>query len=65
MSSNDGRDKIDEAWVTHTAALMGLSIAPERVAGVTATMQRIGQLAEAVNQVELGADDELAPVWKP
>jgi Asp-tRNA(Asn)/Glu-tRNA(Gln) amidotransferase C subunit len=65
MSCNEGRDKINEAWVKHTAALMGLSIAPERLPSVTATMQRIQQIAETVNQVELGPTDELAPVWKP
>jgi Asp-tRNA(Asn)/Glu-tRNA(Gln) amidotransferase C subunit len=63
--NDNSADKIDEAWVTRTAALVGLSIAPERLPGVTATMQRIAQLAENVNQVDLGTTDELAPVWKP
>lgn len=65
MSGDEGQDKIDEAWVTRTAALMGLSIAPERLPGVTATMQRIEQFAETINQTELDPADELAPVWKP
>jgi hypothetical protein len=62
MSSSD---KIDEVWVMRTAALVGLDIAPERVVSVTATLRRVEQLADVVNQVELDAANGLAPTWKP
>jgi len=57
--------RIDEAWVAQTAALAGLEIPRERLAGVVATLQRIEQLARHVNETPLSAADDPAPVWKP
>ena len=61
----DDTIKIDAAWVAQTAALAGLDIPRERLAGVVATLQRIEQLARCVNETPLSAADDPAPVWKP
>lgn len=66
MSSNDNKpERIDETWVVHTATLAGLTIAPERLPGVVATLQRLVDVAQVVNDVPLTVEDDLAPVWKP
>jgi Asp-tRNA(Asn)/Glu-tRNA(Gln) amidotransferase C subunit len=64
-SKQHDTSRIDEAWVTQTAALAGLDIPRERLADVIATLQRIEQLARHVNETPLSAADDPAPVWKP
>jgi len=56
---------IDEAWVLAAARVAGLAIAPAHVAGVTANLVRIEQIARPLNAIELDASDEIAPVWTP
>lgn len=57
--------KIDETWVLAAAQAAGLVIAPAHVAGVTANLARIAQVAQPLAGVELDAADEIAPVWTP
>ena len=46
------------------AALAGLEIAEEHAQAVLASLQRIEQVAQQMNAIELQPDDELA-AWKP
>jgi len=46
------------------AALAGLEIADEHAQAVLANLQRIEQVAQLLNAIELQPDDELA-AWKP
>jgi Asp-tRNA(Asn)/Glu-tRNA(Gln) amidotransferase C subunit len=42
-----------------------LKIEEKRIPAVLSHLQRIEQIAQVVNEVELGPEDELAPEWKP
>ena len=42
-----------------------LQIEEKRIPAVLANLQRIEQVAQVVNAVELGPDDELGPEWRP
>ncbi len=45
--------------------VVNLQIEEKRIPAVLENLQRIEQIAQVVNAVELAASDELAPVWKP
>ena len=45
--------------------LVALEIPQERAKAVLANLQRIEQVAQAVNAVALGPQDELGPEWRP
>jgi Asp-tRNA(Asn)/Glu-tRNA(Gln) amidotransferase C subunit len=45
--------------------LVALEIPEERARAVLENLQRMEQVAQVVNAVELGPEDELAPVWIP
>jgi len=42
-----------------------LKIEETRIPAVLANLQRIEQVAQAVNEIELAPEDELAPLWRP
>lgn len=56
---------IGETEMLGLAGLVALEIPAERTKAVLENLQRMGQIAQVVNSVELGPADELAPVWKP
>ena len=45
--------------------VMNLRIEEKRIPAVLANLQRIEQIAGAVNAVALGPDDEIGPEWRP
>jgi hypothetical protein len=60
------RIMMDEAFVSRALEEMKLDPGAERVAAVTVQLQRIEQIAAALDTVELDpAADEMAPVWRP
>jgi hypothetical protein len=65
VSGNEPPGDIDETWVVRTAALAGLTIPRGHLPAVTATLQRIAELAAPLNDTPLSPADEIAPVWKP
>lgn len=56
---------VEERYVLEAARLVGLGLDPARVPAVLANLQRIAQVAQLVNEVELAPEDELGPVWTP
>jgi Asp-tRNA(Asn)/Glu-tRNA(Gln) amidotransferase C subunit len=56
---------IGEEELPGLARLMALEIPEQRAKAVLANLQRIEQVAEAVNAVELGPEDEIGPEWRP
>ncbi len=44
---------------------VNLPVEEKRIAAVLDNLQRMEQVAQVVNAVELAPADELAPVWKP
>jgi gamma-glutamyl phosphate reductase len=57
--------EVDEKYVIEAARQAGLELGPERLRAVLGNLQRIAQLAQPVLEIELGAEDELGPQWKP
>ena len=55
-----GKDEL-----TGLARLLNLEIPEARVKLVLENLQRMEQVAQAVNSVELGPEDELGPEWRP
>jgi len=53
------------AYVESTAAAIGLPIDPAHRAGVVANLERIAQVAQVVNALELDETDEAAGVFRP
>jgi hypothetical protein len=53
------------AYVDSTAAAIGLAIDPAYRAGVIANLERIAQVAQVVNAIELADTDEAAGVYRP
>ena len=45
--------------------LVGLEIPEARAKAVLENLQRMEQVAQAVNAVELGPEDEIGPEWRP
>jgi Asp-tRNA(Asn)/Glu-tRNA(Gln) amidotransferase C subunit len=51
--------------LSELSRLAALEIPEERARTVLESLQCIEQVAQVVNAVELGPEDELAPVWTP
>ena len=47
------------------AGIVGLPIEEKRIPAVLENLQRMEQVAAAVNAIELGSEDELGPEWRP
>ncbi len=45
--------------------IVNLQIEEKRIPAVLENLQRIEQVAQVVNEIELGPADELGPEWKP
>lgn len=45
--------------------LIDLKIEEKRIPAVLENLQRMEQVAQAVNAVELGPEDEIGPEWRP
>ena len=57
---------MDEGYVLAVSRLLKLNLSKEQLPGVTAQLQRIEQIAQALEAVELDPfTDEMAPVWRP
>jgi len=57
---------MDEEQVLCVSRLLKLNLSKEQLPGVTAQLQRIEQIAQALEAVELDPfTDEMAPVWRP
>ena len=56
---------IGEAEVLGFAGVIGLELEEKRIPNILENFRRIEQVAQVVNAVELGPEDELAPEWKP
>jgi len=57
---------MDEGFVLHSLRVLKMEIGKDRVPGVTAQLQRIEEIASALDAIELeAATDEMAPVWRP
>ena len=56
--------KIDEAFVREAAKLVGIEVDAESMPGVIANLERIAGFASMLEEVPLGAEDEMAPVWR-
>jgi len=56
---------IGEEDLRRLAALNGLELGAFGLPAVLANLQRIEQVAQLMNAVELGPEDELAPQWRP
>jgi Asp-tRNA(Asn)/Glu-tRNA(Gln) amidotransferase C subunit len=57
---------MDEEQVLCAARLLKLNLSKEQLPGVTAQLQRIEQIAQALEAVELDPfTDEMAPTWRP
>lgn len=54
------RDTILEA-----ARLSGLVVPPERVPAVLGNLERLAQVAAALEAAALAPEDEIGPEWKP
>jgi len=56
---------IGEEELLVLSRLSSLEISPERRKNVLENLQRMEQVAQVVNAVELGPQDELGPEWRP
>jgi Asp-tRNA(Asn)/Glu-tRNA(Gln) amidotransferase C subunit len=57
---------MDEKEVLCVSRLMQLNLSQAQLPGVTAHLQRIEQIAQALEAVELDPfTDEMAPTWRP
>jgi len=56
---------IGEEELRVLSRLSSLEISPERRKNVLENLQRMEQVAQVVNAVELGPEDELGPEWRP
>lgn len=45
--------------------VVDLKMEEKRIPAVLANLRRMAQVAQAVNAVELGPEDELGPEWRP
>jgi hypothetical protein len=51
--------------VLEAARLSGLVVPPERIPAVLANLERLAQVAAALEAVALAPEDEIGPEWKP
>lgn len=57
---------MDEKDVLCASRLVQLNLSKEQLPGVTAQLQRIEQIAQSLEALELDPfTDEMAPVWRP
>ena len=57
---------MQEEFVSLLSEHLGLNLSKERTKTVTAQLERIEEIAAALDTVELDpAVDEMAPVWRP
>jgi Asp-tRNA(Asn)/Glu-tRNA(Gln) amidotransferase C subunit len=56
---------IEEKELRGLSGLVALDIPEQRIKAVLENFRRIQQVAQAVNEVELGAEDEIGPEWRP
>jgi hypothetical protein len=56
---------IGEKELLGLADFVGLEIPVQRTKAVLENLQRIEQVAQAVNGVALAPEDELGPEWRP
>jgi hypothetical protein len=55
----------DEQYLKSAAQALELEIAPQYLEGVLGNLQRMAEIAAPALRIELDADEELAPVWRP
>lgn len=68
MTTSSAADSthIDEAYVRHAAALLGITLSAQQLPGVVMNLQRTAQIAAALNAFPLDpVVDEPGPVWRP
>ena len=56
---------IGETELSGFMKVMDLKIEEKRIPAVLENLQRMEQVAQAVNAVELAPEDELGPEWRP
>lgn len=56
---------ITRETILEAARLAGLEVPPERVPAVLANLERIEQVAAALESVALAPEDEIGPEWSP
>lgn len=56
---------IEEKDLSGLSRLAVLDIPEQRIKAVLENFQRIQQVAQAVNEVELGPEVEIGPEWRP
>lgn len=56
---------ISPATVLEAARLAGLDVPPERIPAVLGNLERLAQVAGALEAVALAPEDELGPEWRP
>ena len=56
---------IDEKALLGFLKLVDLKVEERRIPDVLSNLQRMEQVAAAVNSVELGPEDEIGPEWRP
>ena len=56
---------IEEKEMFGLSRMVVLEIPQQRAKAVLENLQRMEQVAAAVNAVELGPEDELGPEWRP
>jgi len=56
---------IEEKDLTSLSVLAALDLPEQRIRAVLENFRRIQQVAQVVNAVELGPEDEIGPEWRP
>ncbi len=56
---------IDERYVAAAALALDLALPAGHLGAVTENLRRIAIVATPVLDVPLGAEEEIAPVWRP
>ena len=56
---------IEEKELLGLSRLVALEIPEQRIKAVLENFRRLQQVAQAVNEIALGPEDELGPEWRP
>ena len=56
---------IEEKQLLGLSRLVALEIPEQRIKAVLENFRRLQQVAQAVNEIALGPEDELGPEWRP
>ena len=56
---------IEEKELLRLSRLVALELPEQRIKAVLENFRRIQQVAQAVNEVELGPEVEIGPEWRP